>query len=84
VGYCQAPSSGVVAARCAESNRLTPECLRATAKLAGLDENNPALVRAVEVLEKWRSGTFRPEEFDWTFAQLDVALSAFCEACGKK
>src|SRR5260370_23113293 len=65
---------------------LHPDCLHAQARRAGIDENDPTLLRAMQALKqwrsgnKWRSGTTAPEEMNAAFQQLNAALDAFLEA----
>jgi hypothetical protein len=69
---------------------LHPDCLRAQARKAGLDKNDPTLLRATKALKQWRSGkkwrseTTAPEEMNASFQELNAALDAFLEAHKKK
>jgi hypothetical protein len=59
---------------------LHPDCFRDRAKEAGIDETDPALMRAVKALEEWEVGTITGEDMDPAFEELDAALDAFIEA----
>jgi hypothetical protein len=69
---------------------LHPDSFLARARKAGIDENDPTLLRAIKALKawrsgkKWRSGTTAPEKMDAAFQELNAALDAFREAHKKK
>jgi hypothetical protein len=57
------------------------EPLRAFAALHGFDENDPALVRAVEALRKLKRGELSPEEAD---ATLDPLIETWIKKAGEE